>query len=104
MLEDIEDSYQRIGIMDNVLGTDLIVTADTGFANEENMQYCHDNDINAYISDNQFRSRDPRFKEHLKQPSHQRAKKHIAIFPTRGFQYDPIATKMPMSGRQFVTG
>jgi len=41
----------------------MIVTADTGYANEENMKYLFENDINAYIPDNQFRSRDPKFSE-----------------------------------------
>jgi hypothetical protein len=29
--------------------TGAIVTADTGFANEANMQYLHENQINGYI-------------------------------------------------------
>ena len=40
-----------------------IITADTGFANEANMKYLHENEINAYIPDNKFRSRDPKFKD-----------------------------------------
>ncbi len=38
-----------------------MVTADTGYANEENMKYLHDNKIDGYIPDNQFRSRDSKF-------------------------------------------
>jgi len=40
-----------------------VVTADMGFANEKNMQYLHENKINAYVSDNCFRSRDPKFSQ-----------------------------------------
>ena len=42
----------------------LILTADTGYANEANMQYLHDNGINGYIPDYQFRSRNPRFADY----------------------------------------
>ena len=59
--EALKDRYERLEISKNIYQTGTIVTADTGFANEANMQYLHDNQINGYIPDNQFRSRDPRF-------------------------------------------
>jgi transposase len=102
MLNGIQNSFNRLGIADDILGSELIVTADTGFANEENMQYCHDNDINAYIPDNQFRSRDPRFEDHLKAPSRQRAKKHKPTFPASAFQYDPIAMTCQCPGDKLL--
>lgn len=91
VLDNIQDCYQRIGIADDLWGSGAIVTADTGFANEENMQHCHDHGINAYIPDNQFRSRDPRFEDHLATPSRQRSTKHKAIIPLSAFQLDPVA-------------
>jgi len=39
------------------------VTADTGFSSDANNAYLKENAINAYIPDNQFRSRDPKFKQ-----------------------------------------
>ena len=60
VLEQIEARYHRLGINENVL-KDSIITADTGFANEANMQYLHENEINGYIPDPQFRMRDPKF-------------------------------------------
>lgn len=60
VLESLQERYQQIGQQD-ILGKGSIITADTGFANEANMQYLHNNQINAYIPDNQFRSRDPKF-------------------------------------------
>ncbi|WP_339673446.1 transposase [Dasania marina] len=62
VLESISDRYQRIGISDDIYGDDVIVTADTGFSNEENNRYLMEEKINSYIPDNQFRSRDPRYK------------------------------------------
>lgn len=64
ILETIEERYQRLGLSENIYQDDIIVTADTGFANEDNMKYLIKNKINGYIPDNQFRSRDPKFKDH----------------------------------------
>jgi hypothetical protein len=71
ILKDIKACYKRLKINDDIFETDSIVTADTGFADEANMKYLHTEDINAYIPDNQFRSRDPKFdkqKEKYKHP------------------------------------
>jgi len=64
VIEAIGERYQRLGFSQNIYDDDIIVTADTGFANEANMKYLHENKINGYIPDNQFRSRDPKFKAH----------------------------------------
>lgn len=61
VLETIKERYQRLNMNDDIYAEGIIVTADTGFANEANMQYLKENEINAYIPDNQFRSRDPKF-------------------------------------------
>jgi len=63
VLEILKERYQRLGFSDDIFEDDIIVTADTGFANEANMKYLHDNNINAYIPENQFRSRDPKFEK-----------------------------------------
>ena len=61
VLNSVTTSFKRTGISEDILKSGVIVTADTGFANESNMEYLHKNNINGYIPDNQFRSRDPRF-------------------------------------------
>ena len=51
----------------DILHAGTIVTADTGFSNDANNAYLKENNINDYIPDNQFRSRDKQFesqKEH----------------------------------------
>lgn len=63
ILEGIKGRYKRTNISDDILADQIIVTADTGFANEANYDYLKHEDINAYIPDNQFRSRDPKFKD-----------------------------------------
>jgi len=90
ILKGIKQRYKKLGLSDDIFEEGIIVTADTGFANEDNMQYLHEENINAYIPDNQFRSRDPRFKDHkIKHPRKSRAKKGSAkIFPAEEFRFD----------------
>jgi len=61
VIESIEKRFKKLGISEDIYGTGTVITADTGFANEANMKYLHENEINAYIPDNKFRSRDPKF-------------------------------------------
>ena len=65
VLESIEARFKRLGISDDIYATGTVVTADTGFANEKNMKYLHENKINAYVPDNRFRSRDPKFSQRV---------------------------------------
>ncbi len=60
VLDGIKRRYQRVGISEDILADPGIVAANTGSANEAYYEYLKK--INAYIPDNQFRSRDPKFK------------------------------------------
>ncbi len=92
VLETISERYKRLNIHDDLYASGAIITADTGFANEDNMKYLHTEAINGYIPDNQFRSRDPKFdqqKEKYQRPS--RAKPGTTpIIPASEFNFDPI--------------
>lgn len=93
VLENIQSRFQRLAISNDILKAQTIITADTGFANEQNMQYLHDNHINAYIPDNQFRSRDPKFSEQKQKygKRHQDTKvRKITVIPASEFQFDPV--------------
>lgn len=71
VLERIQVMYDAVG-MDHDLARDgVVITADTGFASEDNMRYLHEGGFDAYIPDNQFRSRDPKYGNRLKDPSRQ---------------------------------
>lgn len=72
IIEGLSDRYRRTGISGDIYKTQAIITADTGFSNDENNRYLKANKINAYIPDNQFRSRDPKF-------NHQKEKYGSAI-------------------------
>jgi len=71
----IRQRFQRWGISDDIYADGLIVTADTGYSNKDNIEYLYENGINAYVPDNQFRQRDPAFE-------HQR-KKHKSKKPIK---------------------
>ena len=93
ILETVKDRYQRLNIHQDIFKSQIIATADTGFANEANMRYLHKNNINAYIPDNRFRSRDPKFSEQkLKYGKrHQTGKKkNKTIIPASEFNFDPV--------------
>ena len=92
VLEAIQEKYQRLGLSHNIYQDRIIVTADTGFANEANMKYLHEKNINGYIPDNKFRSRDPKFKDH--KINHSGVKKKTAKqgnkIPATEFDFDPV--------------
>lgn len=92
VLDAVKERYQRTGISEDVYADGIVVTADTGYSNEDNNAYLKDAQINAYIPDKQFRSRDPKFKhqkiKHGKR--HQDKVKGIqAVIPASGFSFDP---------------
>ena len=90
--ETIKDRFKRLKISRDIYKADTIITADTGFANETNMQYLHDNNINGYIPDNQFRSRDPKFADQKTKygKRHQDlSKKTTKTIPASEFRFDP---------------
>jgi transposase len=95
VLETIKDRYQRLGLSKNLYKENIIVTADTGFANEANMQYLHENHINGFIPDNKFRSRDPKFiaqktKHGKRRPITGKQKETSGVIPASEFRFDPV--------------
>lgn len=82
ILDAIEKRYRRTGLHDNVFNSDLIVTADTGFSNHRNNVYLREHGINAYIPDNQFRQRDPRFKQQKKKYGKRHQEDRVGIKAT----------------------
>jgi len=60
MVDQVRDNFKSIGNKKDVF-KDARLTADSGFHNESNMKMLAENGIDAYVADNQFRKRDPRF-------------------------------------------
>jgi len=91
--ENIKERYKRLNLSDDIYKTNAIVTADTGFACEDNMKYLYEEGINAYIPDNEFRSRDPKFagqKEKYGKRHQQDKKGEPSIIPATEFKCDPL--------------
>jgi len=92
VLNGVRDRFKRLGID----ARDPIITADTGYANEANMQYLHDNGINGYIPDNQFRKRDPKYSDQKtnrskRPPITGKQKSASSVIPATEFDFDPVS-------------
>jgi len=91
VLKSVCERFKRLGIqLDNP-----IITADTGYANEANMKYLHENNINGYIPDNKFRQRDPKFNEQKnhhtrRRPTTGKTKATLSVIPASEFEFDPV--------------
>ena len=94
VIERIKQRFADTHISEDIIKTGVIITADTGFANEANMKYLHENEINAYIPDNQFRSRDPKFKrqkaKYGKRHQDKRTTKKNTLAASE-FHFDPVS-------------
>ncbi|WP_119396541.1 IS1182 family transposase [Salinibius halmophilus] len=92
ILEDISETFQKLGIADTIFSDGTIVTADTGFANEANYKDLKAAGINAYVPDNKFRERDPKFAQQKQKHGKRKQdikKRKTEIFPNTDFQFDP---------------
>jgi len=95
VLHKIESRFRRLGIHNNIYQTGTRITADTGYANEANMQYLHRNQINGYIPDNRFRQRDPKFSEYktthsTRPPTTKQPTQTDDVIPATEFHFDPV--------------
>lgn len=62
------------------------LTADAGFHNTDNIQYCQEQNLDAYIADTRFRKRDWRFADYDRYKTKAKPKKR---FQYNEFDYDP---------------
>ena len=91
VLASIKSRFERTGICEDIYKEGTIITADTGFFNEDNYQYLREQEIDAYIPDNQFRSRDKSFTGQKEKygKRHQDTVKGIkAVIPSSEFHFD----------------
>jgi hypothetical protein len=62
MLEGVRESFRELELSEDIL-KEAKLTADAGYSSESNAKYVFENEIDAYVADNLFRKRDPRFKD-----------------------------------------
>ena len=82
ILNGIKTNFNSIGASEDIF-EETVVTADSGFHSENNMRLLVENDITAFVADNQFRKRDVRFDS-----AQDHKKKRVANWkPTKGKKY-----------------
>lgn len=85
VLTDLQESFQDLGLSDNLLA-EARLTADAGFHSGKNLDWLAGQQCDAYVADNLFRKRDPRFAEADRyKPPKARPKR----FQPQDFAYDP---------------
>ena len=62
MVEKTRENFKAIGQEEDIFEKTQL-TSDSGFHSEKNMQHLMEEGIDAYVADNKFRQRDPRFAE-----------------------------------------
>lgn len=91
VLTSVEARYQKLGIHSDLYASDIVVTADTGYSNDDNNAYLQQRQINAYIPDNRFRSRDKNFSQQKQKygKRHQAEVKGVKqVIPSSEFEFN----------------
>jgi Transposase and inactivated derivatives len=91
MIEGVRNNFQEIGKEEDVF-TKAKLLADSGYHTEKNMEMLAEEGIDAYVADNRFRKRDPRFADYEKYKDEARkdwAKGKPKLFRTEDFIFDP---------------
>lgn len=91
MIEGVRNNFQEIGKEEDVF-TKAKLLADSGYHTEKNMEMLAQEGIDAYVADNRFRKRDPRFADYEKYKDEARkdwAKGKPKLFRTEDFIFDP---------------
>jgi transposase len=90
MVEGVRKNFQEIGKEEDVFEKAKL-SADSGFHTEKNMEMLAVEGIDAYVADNRFRKRDPRFADYEKYKDQARkdwAKGKPKLFRTEDFIFD----------------
>jgi hypothetical protein len=91
MVDGVRKNFQEIGKEEDVFEKAKLL-ADSGFHTEKNMEMLAVEEIDAYVADNRFRKRDPRFADFEKYKDAARkdwAKGKPKLFRTEDFTFDP---------------
>jgi transposase len=106
MVEQAEDNLKRAEKRETIGGSVLI--ADTNYFTEDNSRYCEEKKLDAYIPDQYFRNRDPRFGKDY--PRRKSIRKNL--FSKEDFRFDgkgncflcPAGKKLRYDGKKNING
>ncbi|MCX6227138.1 MAG: transposase, partial [Bacteroidia bacterium] len=90
MVDGVRKNFQEIGKEEDVF-TKAKLLADSGFHTEKNMEMLAEEGIDAYVADNRFRKRDPRFADYERYKDEARkdwAQGKPKLFRTEDFIFD----------------
>ena len=96
ILERVDRNCKEAKISNDIFD-DVVITADSGFHNERNMEMIDTNGITAFIADNQFRKRDVRFSDagkYKKKVVNWKPEKGRLYFAADEFKINPITGKL----------
>ena len=85
VLEGLQQRFQELDLADNII-SEAKLTADSGFHSGDNLDYLAGESCDAYVADNLFRKRDPRFVDADK---YKPPKPLPSRFRPGDFDYDP---------------
>lgn len=91
MVEETKVNFKKVGKEEDVFAKTKL-SADSGFHSENNMKMLSEKGIDAYVADNQFRKRDPRFIDYdrFKKRSRKERSKYYGrkgLFTTKDFTF-----------------
>lgn len=96
ILDGIKNTCKESGISKRIY-EEVVITADSGFHSEKNMEYIDKNDVTAFVADNQFRKRDVRFNfagEHKKKVENWKPEKGKHYFSADEFIFNDLTGKL----------
>lgn len=105
MVEGIKENFTEAIEDEMVLQTTTIV-ADSGYHSEDNLKMLTDNNIDAYIADNQFRKRDPLFADahkHRRPTDRDKAKYFHKRFHAADFKLDKRSNTLTCPAGKVLT-
>ena len=108
MLEGAKRNFEEIGFGENYL-TERVISADTGYFSTENLETCHEKNVDAYIPDPHFRKRDPKFANAAR---HRRPTDKLSLnrknrwFKVEDFKFDQKTKKLvcPAGKELYISG
>jgi len=111
VIDSIEATFRAIDSQEKIFDS-LVLTADSGFHSEDAVRTALESGVDAYIADNQFRKRDPRFAEQQKHKAKttdrkrtSRARKYLGadefVFNEAGTLICPDGKPMRSAGPQW---
>ncbi len=92
VIETIDTRFKKLGIKQSIIDDQIVVTADTGYASEDNYKQLQTKGYNAYVPDQHYRVRDKKFKNQKQTYGKRHQDKVVGIksvIPASEFTFNP---------------